>query len=563
MNTAESFDAGSHAAVPDSEFPDRMRPVGRFARASRFSRLAPATRKSLFLIISLYAAFVVADVMLTERNAESRVNLVAAMIAAGLDNTAIEESETSFAPTARVLDAGMLVAVTDRDNVEVLTTSSDRNTHVDWLLPEIRAVRTIAGPLGTVEVRQSRQTILLPVLLRALAALGLAGFLAVRALRRAGIAETRRCAGTLAAAMEQTTDGLAIWDGNNTLVSTAGNIADAALVPPSLLRRGARYDDFRTALAGAGEVEELTANATDCRVHVTLGNGDAWDLREHITRDGLRIMHFIDDSARARLSGEVLRLRNRVAQMANELQTQRVRGDAASRSKSLFLSQLSHSLRTPLNHIIGFADLLHHQSFGPIGDARYLTYAANIKQSGQALLDKLANMLELAEFDSGERVLNREPIRLGELFDWTRMRYLEQARRAGIEIALERSDDVEVLGDRLGLRRLIGSIIDNSLKFTPSGGSITMAAWHSSDGVVLEFTDTGIGIHSDTLTVLNTSFALSNDRRGNGIAIARAIAELSGGQLQINSSPGIGTTVAVVLPIRTEAPVELVTQQVA
>ena len=67
---------------------------------------------------------------------------------------------------------------------------------------------------------------------------------------------------------------------------------------------------------------------------------------------------------------------------------------------------------------------------------------------------------------------------------------------------------------------------------------------------MLEFTDTGIGIASDTLTVLNTSFALSNDRRGNGIAIARAIAELSGGQLQINSSPGIGTTVAVVLPIK-------------
>ena len=67
-------------------------------------------------------------------------------------------------------------------------------------------------------------------------------------------------------------------------------------------------------------------------------------------------------------------------------------------------------------------------------------------------------MLELAEFDSGQRVLNKEPIRLGELFDWTEMRYREQARRAGIDIVMERADDVVVLGDRLGLRRLIGSI---------------------------------------------------------------------------------------------------------
>jgi len=563
MNTAEPSGDESHSAGPDSRFPGRPRTAGRSARASRLSRLTPATRNSLLVIVSLYALFVAADVTLTQGNTESRIDLAAAMIAAGLDNTAIETAEKTFAPIARALDASMLVTVTDRNDIEILHSNSHKDAQPAALLPEFRATRAIAGPLGTVEVRQSRQDALMPVLLRALAALGLAGLLAARTLRRIAITETRRCATTLAAAMDGTTDGLAIWDGNNVLVATAGTIADAALVPPSLLRRGALYDDFHSALAEAGELVELSDTATDRRLHVKLGNGDAWELREHITRDRLRIMHFIDDSARLRLGSEVSRLRMRIDHMANELQTQRVRGDAASRSKTLFLSQLSHSLRTPLNHIIGFADLLHHQSFGPIGDGRYLSYAGNIKQSGQALLDKLANMLELAEFDSGERVLNREPIRLCELFDWTEMRYQEQARRAGIEIALERSDDIVVLGDRLGLRRLIGSIIDNSLKFTPSGGSITMAAWHSSDGVVLEFTDTGIGIHSDTLTVLNTSFTLSNDRRGNGIAIARAIAELSGGQLQINSSPGIGTTVAVVLPIRIDTPTEIISQQVA
>ncbi len=563
MNTAESSGAESHSAGPDSRFAGRTDAEGRFAGASRRSRLTPATRKSLLIIASLYALFVAADVTLTQGNAESRVDLAAAMIAAGLDNTAIEAAEKSFAPIARTLDAGMLVAVTDRNDIEILHSNPRKDSRSAALLPEFSASRAIAGPLGTVEVRQSRQDTLIPVVLRALAALGIAGLLAVRTLRRVGITETRRRANTLAAAMDGTTDGLAIWDANNVLVATTGSIANAALVPPALLRRGALYDDFHSALTGAGELEELSDTGTGRRLHVTLRNGDAWELREHITRDRLRIVHFIDDGTRIRLASEVAHLRTRIEQMANELQTQRLRGDAASRSKSLFLSQLSHSLRTPLNHIIGFADLLHHQSFGPIGDARYLSYAANIKQSGQALLDKLASMLELAEFDAGQRVLNREPIRLGELFDWTEMRYLEQARRAGIEIALERSDDIIVLGDRLGLRRLIGSIIDNSLKFTPSGGSITIAAWHSSDGVVLEFTDTGIGIHSDTLTVLNTSFALSNDRRGNGIAIARAIAELSGGQLQINSSPGIGTTVAVVLPIKTETPAEAISQQVA
>ncbi len=565
MSTADISDANDGLAGSNPSASVRTPP----ALSKRISALAgklrpsPSSRRTLVLIFSLFGVYVAADIALSESSAGSRIELVAQLVAAGLDNVADDMAETSFAPIARILDTDLFVRITDRDDVPILSSGTGSKADPANLLPDVSAERSIAGPLGTVEVRLAHQAILEPVVWRALLGFVFAGFLAIRAARRAERTEAQQRAHMLTAAMARAADGIAIWDRARMLVAVSGNFAEAGVVPPALLRRGAPQAGFLDGLRHAGELKELSASGRERHLRLVLKNEEVWDLREHVTEDGLLITHFSDDSARTRLNSEAARLRSRVGEMIGELQTQRVRGDAASRSKTLFLSQLSHSLRTPLNHIIGFADLLHHQSFGPIGDTRYLSYAANIKQSGEALLDQLSNMLELAEFDSGQRVLNREQIRMGELFDWAEMRYREQARRAGIDIVMERADDIVVLGDRLGLRRMIGSIIDNSLKFTPKGGSVTIAAWHSSDGVVLEFTDTGIGIGADTLTVLNTSFALSHDRHGNGIAIARAIAELSGGQLQINSSPGIGTTVAVVLPLKSGAASDARMSQVA
>jgi two-component system, cell cycle sensor histidine kinase PleC len=555
MGTADISGAKKDAVSPILPPSHRNVPprADRFFTFLRWLRLSPSARAITALIFGFFAAIVLVDAVRSEIAADNRAQLAARLVSAALDNVATEDIAAGFEAVARALDADIRVGITGRDGAELIVANGSAIPDFT-LLPAITAKHSIAGPLGTVETGIAQGTVLAPVLLHALIAFALAGAIAFFAARRAGMSDTLLRAHALHTAVAMASDGAVIWNRRQTLVTASEILQNMALVPPALLKRGTSYTRFLDGLRRTGDLTLLDATRLRRRLRLVLPVGETWEMHEYVTEDGLLVTYFNNDSERTRLRSEVKQLRGRVGEMAGEVQTQRVRGDAASRSKTLFLGQLSHSIRTPLNHIIGFADLLRHQSYGPLGDKRYLDYAGDIKQSGEALLETLSSMLEMAEFDSGYRTLARESIRLGDLFDWTAGRFGEQAKRAGLALIIERNDDIMVIGDGLYLKRLIGNIVDNSLKFTPAGGSLTLAAWPSDDGVVLEFTDTGIGIAPEMLHTLNTSFVLGNESRGNGIAIARAIAELSGGQLQINSSPGIGTTVAVVLPTKSGKP---------
>jgi two-component system cell cycle sensor histidine kinase PleC len=108
---------------------------------------------------------------------------------------------------------------------------------------------------------------------------------------------------------------------------------------------------------------------------------------------------------------------------------------------------------------------------------------------------------------------------------------------------------------------MLGNLVDNAIRFTPAGGRVSVAAYAASDGVVLEVTDSGIGMTPERLAAVSQPFAfgdasLARDRDGAGLglAIARAIVQLSGGHLAIDSRQGLGTTVAVSLPALAAAP---------
>ena len=235
---------------------------------------------------------------------------------------------------------------------------------------------------------------------------------------------------------------------------------------------------------------------------------------------------------------------------------EKLKAEAASRSKTNFLAHLSHDIRTPLNHIIGFAELMRHQTYGPLGDARYADYVQSIKASDKSLLASFATILDLAELEGGQKPLRSDPINLDVLLDNVIQRFKAQASRAGIMFVLGEHSDAVVQGDQLGLTRMISNIIENALRFTPSGGQVKLAAFAARDGVVIEVTDTGLGMTEDRLASLSQPFALGDATftregvgPGLGISISRAIAELSGGNLAIDSTPMIGTTVAISLPL--------------
>lgn len=268
-------------------------------------------------------------------------------------------------------------------------------------------------------------------------------------------------------------------------------------------------------------------------------------------------MTLISDVTEAKRTDTMLHtIRQEQRLLARRYHEEKIKAEAASRSKTNFLAHLSHDIRTPLNHIIGFAELMRHQTYGPLGDARYAEYVQSIKASGEHLLASFATILDLAELEGGQKPLRSDPIDLDALLDGVVQRFKGQANRAGIMFVLGEHSDAIIQGDQLGLSRMIGNIVENALRFTPSGGQVKLAAFPARDGVVVEITDTGLGMSEDRLASLSQPFALGDATftregvgPGLGISIARAIAELSGGNLAIDSSPSLGTTVAISLPM--------------
>src|SRR5690606_38824639 len=225
-------------------------------------------------------------------------------------------------------------------------------------------------------------------------------------------------------------------------------------------------------------------------------------------------------------------------------------------AKTAFLAHLSHDIRTPLNHIIGFADLMREQTFGPLGDKRYLTYVEDMRESGARLLNYFASILDPAELESGRKPLRPMPFEVDDLLAATARRFAAQAKRADVTLVRGAPCATRLIGDRFALERMLGNIVENAIRFTPAGGRINIAAYAADDGVVLEVSDTGIGISPERLAILSQPFVVGDaaltrqhSGAGLGIAIARAIAELSGGRLAIDSRPSIGTTVAISLPL--------------
>jgi two-component system cell cycle sensor histidine kinase PleC len=155
--------------------------------------------------------------------------------------------------------------------------------------------------------------------------------------------------------------------------------------------------------------------------------------------------------------------------------------------------------------------------------------------------------------------MRQDPFPADDLLRTAVRRYRTQAMRAGIALISGAPTGATLCGDRFCLERMLGNLIENAIRFTPQGGRVNVAAYAADNGIVLEITDTGIGMSTERLAAVSQPFAFAfgdaaltreHGGAGLGISIARAIAEQSGGRLAIDSRAGMGTTVAVSLPLR-------------
>jgi PAS domain S-box-containing protein len=230
--------------------------------------------------------------------------------------------------------------------------------------------------------------------------------------------------------------------------------------------------------------------------------------------------------------------------------------ELASRSKTEFLANMSHELRTPLNAIIGFSQLMADEVMGPIGSARYAGYSRDICASGLHLLRIISDILDVSKLEAGKIEIDEEDVDLAAIVRDLLHLVIERAQALDVTIDVSLPPDLpHIRGDALKLKQVLLNLITNAIKFSHSGGRVTVSAEQLPDGLKIQVVDHGIGMDAAEIKTAVTRFgqvasAWSRKHHGTGLGLplAMGLVELHGGHLVIESGKGRGTTVTIWLP---------------
>ena len=390
---------------------------------------------------------------------------------------------------------------------------------------------------------------------RGAAAYGLALLFSIVAYRRRPVASDKQ-QNAVSGLISTIPFGVACWTADGRLIACNEQYRARLNAEPADVRAGASYAASVRRFVQGGYMQLISEDEENRVLELHREDGTCLMVDERPLAEGGFVTLVTDITETRRTDHLLTSIREEQKILARRYHEEKLRAEAASQSKTAFLAHLSHDIRTPLNHIIGFAELMRHETYGPLGDDRYADYVESIRTSGERLLGFFASTLDLAELEGGRRVLNPIELDVDDLLMAVVQRFTAQAQRKGIALTLGAPVLAKIVGDRFSFDRMLGNIVDNALRYTPPRGTVTISAYAASDGVVLEITDTGIGMSAERLAAVSQPFAFGDaslprerDGMGLGLAIARTIVELSGGRLAIDSRPGFGTTVAVSLPL--------------
>ena len=242
------------------------------------------------------------------------------------------------------------------------------------------------------------------------------------------------------------------------------------------------------------------------------------------------------------------------ARLYQELARQSLELTVASQHKSEFLASMSHELRTPLNAVIGFSEVLLERMFGDLNE-RQEDYLRDIRDAGRHLLALLNDVLDLSKVEAGQMELELTTFDAAAAFHYALSLVRERAAQHRIGLALDLSDDLEVVrADELRFRQVLLNLLSNAVKFTDDGGSVAVSAWLEGSDLFVTVTDTGVGIpHVDQERIFDSfqqggRFVASTEGTGLGLTVTKRIVQLHGGRIWVTSAPGVGSSFGFSIP---------------
>jgi PAS domain S-box-containing protein len=226
-----------------------------------------------------------------------------------------------------------------------------------------------------------------------------------------------------------------------------------------------------------------------------------------------------------------------------------------SRLKDEFVALISHELRTPLSSILGYLELLRDEGGAPLSEEQ-LGYLNVAERNANRLLRLVGDLLFTAQVEAGKFQLDEKKQPIGVILAGCVESGRPVAARAGIELLLNVEDDCVASVDAVRLGQACDNLISNAIKFTPSGGTVTVGLTGLETAAVITVADTGMGIAADELDKLFSRFFRATTATRNavpgvglGLVITRAIARAHGGDMGVTSEEGVGTAFSMTLPL--------------
>ena len=221
----------------------------------------------------------------------------------------------------------------------------------------------------------------------------------------------------------------------------------------------------------------------------------------------------------------------------------------ANRAKSLFLANISHELRTPLNAVIGFSDLLTDSAFGELNEQQQ-GFVRDIQESGEHLLHLINEILDLTKVDAGRMQARIEPTEIHKCIQEAVSMVRPQASSKRLRLVVACAEDVRVgMLDPKMFRQVLVNLLSNAVKFTPDEGKVRVTAGSRDGDLLIEVSDTGIGIaEEDTERIfeefyqVDGSYSRNYQGTGLGLSLVRRMVSLQGGEIGVKSIPGHGST---------------------